>query len=96
MDGFKHAASKYIHTDNSDRLRRYRRSIEDEFYRLHIEEGIKYRREGKYTSTPMLVDDIHAASIQQPTNKKNSAIEFRFDHSILQILHQLHSYLCFY
>ena len=29
MDGFKHATSKYIHTDNSDRLRRYRRCIED-------------------------------------------------------------------
>ena len=96
MDGFKHANLKYIHIDDSDRLHSFIRCIEDEFYRLHIEEGIKYRREGKYTSTPMLVDDIHAASIQQPTNKKNSAIEFRFDHSILQRSHTLNFYLCFY
>ena len=70
MSGFKHATLKYIHIDDSDRLHSFIRCIEDEFYRLHIEEGIKYRREGKYTSTPMLVEDIHVASIQQPTNKK--------------------------
>ena len=71
MDGFKHANLKCIHIDDSDRLHSFIRCIEDEFYRLHIEEGIKYRREEKYTSTPMLVDDINTASIQQPPNKTN-------------------------
>ena len=78
MDGFKHAASKYIHTDNSDRLRRYRRSIEDEFYRLRIGEQIRCRREGQWTRKLLFVDNLHAASIQQMKHKKIKKLAPKF------------------